>query len=166
MTTRYSQAVNRLSGAALRVVFALAATFVPTAASAQVLYADLNGDGIHDRIGPGVHPTEIVVRLSIGHHQRRLHADSPIIRLAVVDFNRDGQPDLVATTRKPGGLTVWINRGNGRFSRHHAARPARDRLESGESGTSPSHPGQQPGDNGDDVASRPPLRSTADVVPH
>lgn len=144
----------RLTGP-LRLLLLAAAVCMPATASAQVLYADLNGDGIHDRVDPGVRPTEIVIRLSAGHHQHRLHADSPIIKLAVVDFNRDGHPDLVATTTRPGGLMVWINHGNGKFSRHHAARPARDRLKNGGAGASRRRSGRQAGDTSDDVATRP-----------
>lgn len=155
MTTGYSPLVARLTGPFRLLLLLGAAVCLPVGASAQVLYADLNGDGIHDRVDPGVRPTEIVVRLSAGHRQHRLRADSPIIRLAVVDFNRDGHPDLVAITSRPGGLMVWINHGNGRFSRHRAARPARDRLEDGGEGTARKHSGRQSGDTSDDVASRP-----------
>jgi hypothetical protein len=163
----------RLVGPAARLLMMAVAALVllPVAASAQVLYADLNGDGIHDRVDPGVRATELIVRFSAGQHQRRLHADSPIIRLAAIDFNRDGNVDLVATTVSPGRLTpteltVWINRGNGRFSRHRATRPAGERLEGRAAGTSPRPHGLQPDDNSDDLASRPLLVTTTVVGSH
>ena len=169
MTRRYRHGivhgVSRVARRAIRLL-ALAVTVVavPAAASAQALLADFNGDGIHDRVEPGVRPTEVVVRLSSGHRQRHLQADSPIIKLTAIDFNRDGHLDLVATTR-PGGLTVWINRGNGHFFRHRAGHPAPDQLQYARTAASRTHRRQPQGDNSDDVASRPlPLNPDTRVI--
>lgn len=157
--------MSRVARRAIRLLaLAVAVAAAPAAVSAQTLFADLNGDGIHDRVEPGVRPTEIVVRLSSGHRQRRLHADSPIIRLTAVDFNRDGQLDLVATTR-PGGLTVWINRGNGHFFRHRTGASARQQLQNGRTAASRTYRRPHQGDNGDDISSRPlPLNAETRVI--
>ena len=157
--------VSRVARRAIRLLaFAAALAAAPVVASAQTLSADFNGDGIHDQVEPGVRPTEIVVRLSSGHRQRRLRADSPIIRLTAVDFNRDGQLDLVATTR-PGGLTVWINRGNGHFFRHRTGASARQQLQNGRTAASRTYRRPHQGDNGDDISSRPlPLNAETRVI--
>ena len=172
MTTRYSHGVKHVVGPAARLLAVVAVLLLPGIASAQVLFADLNGDGIHDRVDAGVRPTEIIVRLSAGHHrQHRLHTDSPIIRLTAVDFNRDGNIDLVATTVKPGrvmpaSLTVWINNGHGRFARHKAAVPARAPFEVGGASASRAPHGLEADENADDQASRPLLVAATFVGPH
>jgi hypothetical protein len=100
-----------------------AALVRPAGAFAQVLVADLNGDGIHDRVHVGSRPTELVVHIANARHSRRLHAASPILRLAVADVDRDGHADIVASTSSS-GLRVWINRGHGRFRAHRARAPS------------------------------------------
>jgi hypothetical protein len=157
--------VSRVRSAIRFLVFA-AAVLLPSAALAQVVDADLNGDGVHDRVDPGLQPTDIVVRLSTGRHQWRLHADSPIIRFAAVDFNRDGNVDLVATTSSPDGLAVWINIGDGRFSRRLTGHRPRAQFEDRGAGTSRSRRHPEPNENGDDVASRPLLLAANTHVPH
>ncbi|HVZ22513.1 MAG TPA: VCBS repeat-containing protein [Vicinamibacterales bacterium] len=170
MTTRYRHGiVHDVSRVALLLrllaVTALVA-LAPAAASAQVLFADLNGDGIHDRVDAGLRPTDIVVRLSTSQ-RRQLHADFPIIRFAAVDFNRDGQLDLVATTSDDGGLAVWINRGNGRFAQRFAGRHA-SRLfgDRGRAQVARHYRPSRPNDNGDDVSGRPMPAAAATRVVH
>lgn len=170
MTTWYRhgivQGVSRVAPLLRLLAIAALVALAPVAASAQVLYADLNGDGIHDRVAAGLQPTDIVVRLSTSQ-RRQLHADFPIIKVAAVDFDRDGQLDLVATTSDGGGLAVWINRGDGRFAQRFTGRQA-SRAFGDRGGVQvarhyrPSHPN----DNGDDVSGRPMPAAAATRVIH
>jgi len=117
-------AIRRYAAAALCVVFALA---LPTTAGAEPLRADLEGDGLHDRIDPERQPGLLAARLSRTRHWLRVEASDPIIRIVVVDLDRDGDSDVVAETRHS-GLYFWINKGRGRFafrSPHARLRPLR-----------------------------------------
>jgi hypothetical protein len=104
--------VRRYAVAALCSLFAVV---LPTAAGAETLRADLDGDGIHDRI-------ELIRRsglltVSLSGTRRSLHfaANDPIVRFVVGDIDRDGDSDVVAETRHS-GLRFWINQGRGRFA--------------------------------------------------
>jgi len=119
--------IRRYAAAALCSLFALT---VPAAAGAEPLRADLDGDGIHDRIETGRHPGLLAVRLSGTRRWLRLGTNDLIVRLVVVDIDRDGDPDVVAETQHS-GLHFWINKGRGRFTfrslnlRHRAVRAHR-----------------------------------------
>lgn len=115
-----------------RIFFAtvcgLATLLAPNLAQADPLRADLDGDGIRDRIESGRDSHELSVRLSRTHQWQRLPAHNLIVKFLVTDVDHDGDPDLVATTRQF-GLHVWINKGRGLFeTRSHHAAPRRTRL--------------------------------------
>jgi hypothetical protein len=117
-------AVRRLI---LATLCGLSALLVPTFAHADDLGADLDGDGIHDRMEFRHGSGELAIRLSATHRWQRLDANDLIVRFVVTDVDRDGDPDLVAHTRQS-GFHVWINKGRGLFaarSGHLRARHAR-----------------------------------------
>lgn len=103
----------------LATIFGVA-LLAPGAALADSLHADFDGDGVRDRIEVGARPMELAVRLSNGRAQR-LQADDLILRFVVADVNRDGHPDVVASTLRS-GLQIWINKGRGLFARSHRVR--------------------------------------------
>jgi hypothetical protein len=116
--------LRRYAAVALCSVLALA---LPTTAGAEPLRADLEGDGVHDRSDPEHQPGLLAARLSRTRHWLRVEANDPIIRIVVVDIDRDGDSDVVAETRHS-GLYFWINQGRGRFafrSPHARLRPLR-----------------------------------------
>jgi len=86
-------------------------------ASAQALTADINGDGLSDRIEAGRTAGELLVQLSGRETAQRLHIGGTLLDLAVADVDRDGDSDLVATAsgRRHIRLLVWTNAGGGRF---------------------------------------------------
>ena len=108
------------------------ALLVPVAALADSVHTDFDGDGVRDRIEVSARSTELAVRLSNGRGLQRLEADDLILRFVVADVDRDGDPDVVATTGRS-GLQIWINRGSGRFAAlpvaRHKARRARHFLD-------------------------------------
>jgi hypothetical protein len=101
-----------------------------TTASAQILAADVNGDGVRDRIETRQSATELVVQLSDREPAQHLRARGPILDVLVADVDRDGDSDLIVTTattrgERNVGLVVWTNAGRGRFvarAAHAAAR--------------------------------------------
>jgi hypothetical protein len=115
----------------LATAFGVAALLVPGAARAESLPADFDGDGVRDHIEVGARSMELAVRLSNGRALLRLQADDLILRFVVTDVNRDGHPDVVASTRRS-GLQIWINKGRGLFARSHRVRngprPARHTI--------------------------------------
>ena len=86
-------------------------------ASAQTLTADINGDGVPDRVEAGRAPGEVVVHVSGGRAAQRLDSTGAVIALAIADIDQDGDSDLVATIAgsRHLRLLVWINAGGGRF---------------------------------------------------
>jgi hypothetical protein len=121
--------VNTSTVAVRRVILAalcgVAALLVPTLAQADSLRADLDGDGIRDRIEVGRGSRELAIRLSATRRWQRLQTHDLIVRFVVADIDHDGDPDLVANTRRS-GLRIWINKGRGLFAaRSHSvsARP-------------------------------------------
>ena len=100
---------------------------VPVAAFADSVRTDFDGDGVRDRIEVSARSTELAVRLSNGRTLQRLEADDLILRFVVADVDRDGDPDVVATTGRS-GLRIWINRGRGRFAALRVPRHASPRA--------------------------------------
>jgi len=99
----------------LATLCGLAAWLVPALAHADSLRADLDGDGVRDRIEYGQGSRALAIRFSATHRWQRLHSGDLIVTFVVTDVDRDGDPDLVANTRQS-GLLVWINKGRGLFS--------------------------------------------------
>jgi hypothetical protein len=83
-------------------------------AAGQVVLADLNGDGIRDRIEVTAAAGELVVRTSPSSHAQRLRTPGRLERVIVSDINQDGRIDIIATTGRS-GVVVWVNSGRGRF---------------------------------------------------
>src|SRR5947207_9180538 len=82
------------------------------AARADTLHADFDGDGVRDRIDLSAPFTELDVRLSTYRGLQRLSSDDLICDVVVADIDRDGDPDVLASTRHA-GLQIWINTGRG-----------------------------------------------------
>jgi hypothetical protein len=111
----------------LATLCGVAALLAPTLAQADSLRADLDGDGIRDRIEFGPGSRELAIRLSATRRWQRLQSHDLIVRFVIADVDHDGDPDLVASTRRS-GLRIWINKGRGLFaarSRHVSSRHAR-----------------------------------------
>ena len=116
----------RPGGLSVRLILlALLAVAVspPSAAQAQLASADVNGDGLRDRVERGRDRTELIVKISNDHIQR-LHTQRQIFRVVLADVDHDGDADLVASTA-PAGLRIWLNRGKGRFVRARSNGPKR-----------------------------------------
>lgn len=116
--------MRRYAAVALCSLFALVA---PAAAGADPLRADVDGEGVHDRIDLSRSPALLAARLARTRHWQRFGVNDPIIRIVVVDLDRDGDSDVVAETRDS-GLYFWINKGRGRFTLrwpHSKVRPLR-----------------------------------------
>lgn len=88
----------------------------PSTAAAQTLTADINGDGVRDRIETR-RAAELVVRLSGLEPAQHLRFSGSILDLALTDVDSDGDSDLVATTtgRRHLRMFVWTNAGRGKF---------------------------------------------------
>jgi hypothetical protein len=86
-------------------------------AAAQTLTADINGDGVRDRIEARRAPAELVVRLSNLEPAQHLRFSGSILDIAVTDVDADGNSDLVATTtgRRHVRVFVWTNAGRGKL---------------------------------------------------
>lgn len=104
--------VHRLLVAALCSVATL---LIPNVAQAECPRTDIDADAVHDRIESRGRPTELAARLAAIGHWRRLPAGDLIVKFVVTDVDRDGDPDLIASSRRS-GLRVWINKGRGLFS--------------------------------------------------
>ena len=105
----------------LATILGVTALLAPGAARADSLRDDFDGDGVRDHIEVAARSTELAVRLSTGRAPQRLQADDLILRFVIADVNRDGHPDVVASTRRS-GLQIWINKGRGLFARSHRVR--------------------------------------------
>jgi hypothetical protein len=89
----------------------------PAATAAQTLTADVNGDGIRDRIETRRASAELVVRLSNLEPAQHLRVSGSVLDIVLTDVDADGDSDLVATTRvrRRVHVFVWTNAGHGKF---------------------------------------------------
>jgi len=112
----------------LAAICSLAALLVPSLARADTVRADLDGDGVRDRIEFTRGSREFAIRFSSTQQWQRLHVTDLIVTFVVADVDRDGDPDLVANTTTS-GVHVWINKRRGVFAaRTPSARPTHIRL--------------------------------------
>ncbi len=100
-------------GAPLALALSLIA--VPTYAASLVSTADLNGDGVPDRVVLASPPeTTIVVRVS-GSEPQILKASGAVTQVVMVDVDGDGDLDL-ASFGPGSNLIIWLNiDSHGRF---------------------------------------------------
>ncbi len=113
--------IGRLAG---RV--ALAATFlaVPGVARAQTIFADVDRDGIRDVLSVSNTSRSILqVWFSATQTFRKLHTPRPIFRVAAMDVDGDGRPEIVASDTSA-RLHVWRQGKSGRLHRVLPRRPA------------------------------------------
>jgi hypothetical protein len=112
----------------LAAICSLAALLVPSLAQADTVRADLDGDGVRDRIEFKRESREFAIRFSSTQQSQRLRVNDLIVTFVLADVDRDGDPDLVANTRTS-GVHVWINKGRGFFAaRTHSVRTSHIRL--------------------------------------
>ena len=112
----------------LAAICSLAALLVPSLAQADTVRADLDGDGVRDRVEFKRGSREFAIRFSSTQQWQRLRVHDLIVTFVLADVDRDGNPDLVANTRTS-GVHVWINKGRGFFAaRTHSARTSHIRL--------------------------------------
>jgi hypothetical protein len=107
------------------LLFAIPLLLIAGAAAAQTLTADINGDGVWDRIETRRAPGELIVRLSSREPAQHLEFSGSILGVVVTDVDRDGDSDLVLATagKRHVRMFVWTNAGRGKFvSRGHKAR--------------------------------------------
>ena len=99
------------------LLFAIPLWGMASAVAAQTLTADVNGDGVRDRIETRRATAELVVRLSNREPAQHLRFSGSILDVAVTDVDSDGYSDLVATTtgRRHLRMFVWTNAGRGKF---------------------------------------------------
>lgn len=102
----------------LRVLLAAVAFFLPAAAGAQALQADLDGDGIRDLVVRGSRPTDLFLQLSRTSQPQQLRLPQPIVQITSGDIDEDGDADLLATTAGP-GVDIFVNQGGGHFQALH-----------------------------------------------
>lgn len=79
---------------------------------------DFNGDGLAD-LAAGSWTTRLTVLLGDGHGNFRVSGQYVLGALptdfAIADFNRDGKPDIIASTYFGGTLSVFLGNGDGTF---------------------------------------------------
>jgi hypothetical protein len=106
--------------ARLRLLIAAMAFLVPAAAGAQILQADLDGDGVRDQVFRGPQAADLCLRLSRTPQPRQLRLSQPVVRVAAADLDHDGDADIIATTTGT-GFDFVINLGRGRFRAIHGS---------------------------------------------
>ena len=117
LESRVMATIRRRVLTAIAVLLALVCG--PRTVAAEVVLADLNGDGVRDWIETAPGGAELVVHTSHRHRAQRLRLPDRVVRVVVGDVNRDGRTDIIATTRRA-GIFVWLNAGRGRFRSAHA----------------------------------------------
>ena len=86
-----------------------------------VAAADVNGDGKPDLVVTNGGTSGVSILLGDGRGGFRAAPGSPLAvsapphLAAAGDLDRDGRPDLVATSHDSHGVFVWLNEGDGRF---------------------------------------------------
>lgn len=98
-------------------VVSAALLFQPAAALADAIYVDFDRDGHGDVVSvvPGSKST-IQVWLSATQTLRHLRLSRPILRVAILDLDGDGRPEIVASDTDA-GLHVWRRTKNGHLRR-------------------------------------------------
>jgi hypothetical protein len=124
----------------------------------QQVYADFDGDGHRDHATfDPAHASLMRVWLSSNQHAGVLHSRMPLMRLAAVDLDGDGRPELVATDRRA-GLHVW-KAGGGRFAPYRHRRATTPRVTHRVPGRTVTDDPSSP----DDTAASRPYGSPADL---
>ena len=86
----------------LATICSLAALLVPNLAQADTVRADLDGDGVRDRVEFKPGSREFAIRFSSTQQWQQLRARDLIVTFVLADVDRDGDPDLVANTSTSG----------------------------------------------------------------
>jgi hypothetical protein len=109
--------MRRLRRGLCALLFAIPCLGIAATAAAQTFTADINGDGVRDRIEARHASRELVVRLSNREPPQHLAVSGSILDVVLVDIDKDGDSDLVATTRgrRHVRVFVWTNAGHGRL---------------------------------------------------
>lgn len=93
----------------------------------QQVYADFDGDGRRDHATfDPAHASVLRVWLSSNQRAGVLHSRLHLLRLAAVDLDGDGHPELIATDRRA-GLHIW-KAGSGRFRPYRHRHPGTPRV--------------------------------------
>jgi hypothetical protein len=113
--------IGRLAGWVALVASVLA---VPGIAGAETVFADVDRDGIRDVLSVlGASRSTLQVWISSTQQFRKLHTTRPIYRVAAVDVDGDGRPEIVASDTSA-KLHIWRQGKNGRLHRVRARRSA------------------------------------------
>jgi hypothetical protein len=102
----------------------------PGAASAGIISADFDGDGVDDvvRVSPQS-PRVLTILSSASHRQVQLRIPGALRALVAADVDHDGNLDLVVGTGTR-HLRVWFNNGHGAFHESHVSKRKKHRFTS------------------------------------
>src|SRR4051812_21555123 len=98
---------HRITGASRRpwrstravwLLLAGLALLFPSTAAADVLQADLDGDGVRDQIIRGAAPSELALQLSGTPQRPTLRLPHQVLQIVAADVDHDGDRDIVAIT--------------------------------------------------------------------
>jgi hypothetical protein len=103
-------------------ILACVALWPCTGFADQQIHADFDGDGQLDHVQ--MQPAGVVVWLSKARAFSTLRGTGRALRLAVVDLDRDGRPELVALDATK-GLRVWKAHKSGKLRPFHKRAPSR-----------------------------------------